>query len=188
MRAKVRRLGAVRKTHVNPLLGDQVERPGVALVAGVPSAVLHVGFGRLAVLTVAAAHGAIGRHHPLVVELLVNCSVLRGMAVLLPPRLLYHSHQREEEWIYILSGHGVAEIDGAEFEVGAGDFMGFPTPSVAHHLRNTGDDDLVYLAGGENLDIEIAEFPRLGKRMIRREGAIEIYDFSDAKPFEALDT
>lgn len=101
---------------------------------------------------------------------------------------IYHSHHREEEWIYILSGQGVAEIDEAEFEVGAGDFMGFPTPSVAHHLKNTGEEDLVYLAGGENLDVEIAEFPRLKKRMIRREGAIDIYDFSDAKPFEPLDT
>lgn len=96
---------------------------------------------------------------------------------------VYHSHYREEEWIYILSGCGVAEIDGEEFEVGQGDFMGFPTPSVAHHLRNTGDEDLVYLTGGENLDVEIAEFPRLGKRMLRRVDAVEIYDISDAKPF-----
>ncbi|MDX2215012.1 MAG: cupin domain-containing protein [Oculatellaceae cyanobacterium bins.114] len=100
---------------------------------------------------------------------------------------IYHSHHREEEWIYILSGRGIAEIDGAEFEVGSGDFMGFPTPSVAHHLRNIGDEDLVYLAGGENLDIEIAEFPRLGKRMLRQREAIDIYDFSDAKPFGSLD-
>lgn len=101
---------------------------------------------------------------------------------------IYHSHHREEEWIYILSGHGVAEIGEEEFEVNPGDFMGFPTPSVAHHLRNIGDEDLVYLTGGENVDVEIAEFPRLEKRMIRREGAIEIYDFSDAKPFGKLDT
>jgi uncharacterized cupin superfamily protein len=101
---------------------------------------------------------------------------------------IYHSHYREEEWIYILSGHGVAEIDEAEFEVNPGDFMGFPTPSVAHHLRNTGDKDLVYLTGGENLEIEIAEFPRLGKRMIRRKEAVEIYNFSDAKPFGPLET
>ncbi|MGG6295636.1 cupin domain-containing protein [Leptolyngbya sp. AN02str] len=101
---------------------------------------------------------------------------------------IFHSHHREEEWIYILSGHGVAEIDDAEFEVHPGDFMGFPTPSVAHHLRNTGNEDLVYLSGGENLDIEIAEFPRLKKRMIRQEGAIDIYDFSDAKPFGPLET
>jgi uncharacterized cupin superfamily protein len=101
---------------------------------------------------------------------------------------IYHSHYREEEWIYILSGHGVAEVDDTEVAVGAGDFMGFPTPSVAHHLRNTSDEDLVYLTGGENLDVEIAEFPRLGKRMIRHEGAIEIYDLSDAQPLEPLDT
>jgi uncharacterized cupin superfamily protein len=101
---------------------------------------------------------------------------------------VYHSHYREEEWIYILSGCGVVEIDGEEFEVGAGDFIGFPTPSVAHHLRNNGDEDLVYLMGGENLDVEIAEFPRLGKRMLRRGDEIEIYDVSDAKPFGALET
>jgi uncharacterized cupin superfamily protein len=63
--------------------------------------------------------------------------------------------------------------------------MAFPTPSVAHHLRNAGEEDLVYLAGGENLDIEIADFPRLGKRMFRREDAIEIFDLSDAQPFGA---
>lgn len=101
---------------------------------------------------------------------------------------IYHSHHREEEWIYILSGHGVAEIDQEEFEVNSGDFIGFPTPSVAHHLRNTGDEDLVYLAGGENLDVEIADFPRLGKRMLRHGNTVEIYDFSDAKPFGKLDT
>ncbi|BAZ24277.1 cupin domain-containing protein [Kalymmatonema gypsitolerans NIES-4073] len=58
---------------------------------------------------------------------------------------IYHAHYREEEWIYIISGRGVAEIDGEEFEVSAGDFMGFPTPSVAHHLRNPYDEELVYL-------------------------------------------
>jgi uncharacterized cupin superfamily protein len=100
---------------------------------------------------------------------------------------IYHSHDREEEWIFILSGQGIAEINEAEFEVSAGDFMGFPTPSVAHHLRNTSNEDLVYLAGGENLEIEIADFPHLKKRMLRRGETVEIYDFSDAKPFAPLD-
>ncbi|MBF2046236.1 MAG: cupin domain-containing protein [Elainella sp. C42_A2020_010] len=99
---------------------------------------------------------------------------------------IYHSHYCEEEWMYILSGHGTAEINGEEFAVGAGDFIGFPTPSVAHHLRNTGDEDLVYLMGGENLDVEIADFPKLGKRMLRRGDTVEIYDVSDAKPFGPL--
>jgi uncharacterized cupin superfamily protein len=100
---------------------------------------------------------------------------------------IYHSHYREEEWIYILSGRGVAEIDGEEFEVAAGDFMGFPTPGVAHHLRNPSDEDLVYLVGGEDLDVEIADFPRLGRRMIRRGQEVEIYDTSDARDFGPSD-
>lgn len=99
---------------------------------------------------------------------------------------IYHSHHREEEWIYIISGRGVADIDGEEFEVGAGDFMGFPTPSVAHHLRNPYSEHLVYLMGGENLDIEIADFPRLGKRMLRLGGTVEIYNMSDAKGFDSV--
>jgi len=100
---------------------------------------------------------------------------------------IYHSHYREEEWIYIISGRGVAEIDGEEFEVAAGDFMGFPTPDVAHHLRNPYDEDLVYLVGGENHEVEIADFPRLGKRMIRRGQDAEIYDTSDAHNFGPLE-
>ena len=99
---------------------------------------------------------------------------------------VYHSHEREEEWLYILSGSGTAEIDGADHEVGPGDFMGFATPSVAHHLRNTGDEDLVYLMGGENRDCEIADFPKLGKRMIKSGDKVEIYDIADAKPFGPL--
>ncbi|HZF59380.1 MAG TPA: cupin domain-containing protein [Rubrobacter sp.] len=99
---------------------------------------------------------------------------------------VYHSHQREEEWIYVLSGRGIAEIGDEEFEVGVGDFMGFPAPQVGHHLRNPYEEDLVYLVGGEALDVDIANFPRLGKRMVRRGQEVEIYDASDAKGFGPL--
>ena len=88
----------------------------------------------------------------------------------------YHSHQHEEEWIYVLSGKAIALIDDVEYEIGTGDFIGFPTPSVAHHLRNPGPDELVYLVGGENRDNEIADFPKLGKRIVRRGKDVEIVD------------
>ncbi len=94
---------------------------------------------------------------------------------------VYHSHHLEEEWLYILSGKGIAEIDGVEYEVGAGDFMAFPTPSVAHHLRNPNPEDLVYLMGGENLETEIADFPKMDKRMLRHGGTVEVYNLSDVK-------
>ena len=89
---------------------------------------------------------------------------------------IYHTHHCEEEFIYILSGRGVAEIGDQEYEVAAGDFMAFPTPSVGHHLRNPFDEYLVYLTGGENRSVEIADFPRIGKRMYRTEEAIDIVD------------
>ena len=88
----------------------------------------------------------------------------------------YHSHQHEEEWVYVLSGRALALIDDVEYEIGAGDFIGFPTPSVAHHLRNPGPDELVYLVGGENRENEIADFPKLGKRLVRRGKEVEVVD------------
>jgi uncharacterized cupin superfamily protein len=99
----------------------------------------------------------------------------------------YHAHHREEEWIYVLSGRAMADIDDAQYELGPGDFVAFPTPSVAHHLRNPFDEDLVYLMGGENLDFDVADFPRLGKRMVKLEGQAVIYELASGKPLGPLE-
>jgi uncharacterized cupin superfamily protein len=99
---------------------------------------------------------------------------------------VYHSHRFEEEWIYVLAGNAIALIDGTEYPVGAGDFIGFPAPSVAHLLRNPGPDDLVYLSGGENREFDVADFPTLGKRMVRTGQNVEIYDEADAQAFGPL--
>ncbi len=80
---------------------------------------------------------------------------------------VYHSHERDEEFVYILSGRGRAEIGEEVFEVGPGDFMGFPAPGgPAHHLRNPYDEDLVYLMGGESSGFDIGHFPRLGRHIV----------------------
>ena len=100
---------------------------------------------------------------------------------------VYHAHWMEEEWIYVLSGRGVARIDGADYEVGAGDFMAFPTPGVAHHLRNPFASELLYLMGGENREVEISDFPDLGKRMFRHPKGVEIFDLENARPFGPLE-
>jgi uncharacterized cupin superfamily protein len=99
---------------------------------------------------------------------------------------VYHSHRYEEEWIYVLEGSGIALIDGGEFAVGRGDFIGFPAPSVAHNMRNTGAVDLVYLSGGENREFEVAEYPTLGKLAVRMGSQVNVYDADDARPFGPL--
>ena len=100
---------------------------------------------------------------------------------------VYHSHWNEEEWIYILSGRGIARIDEVDYEVSAGDFMAFPTPGVAHHLKNPFQEDLVYLMGGENREIDVADFPDLGKRMFRHAKGVEIFDLDAAKTLGPLE-
>jgi uncharacterized cupin superfamily protein len=91
----------------------------------------------------------------------------------------YHRHRGEEEFIYILSGRGIAIIGDETFEVQAGDFMGFPPDSPAHMISNPFDTDLVYLMGGTNLDYDVCEYPHAGQRM---------YRVADRRTYEPLTT
>lgn len=91
----------------------------------------------------------------------------------------HHRHRGEEEFIYILSGKGVATIGTETFEVKPGDFMGFPPDSPAHSMRNPFAEDLVYLMGGTNLDYDICEYPNQGKRMYR---VGDRCDYEDMEP------
>jgi len=112
-----------------------------------------------------------------------------NLARLAPGResFVYHSHRVEEEWIFVLSRRGVASIDDVDYEVGPGDFMGFPTPGVAHHLSNPFGEELVYLMGGEHREVEIADFPDLGKRMIRRGKELDVFDIDSASGFGPIE-
>jgi uncharacterized cupin superfamily protein len=95
----------------------------------------------------------------------------------------YHLHHREEEWLYVLEGQGLARVDGVDHAVGPGDFLGFP-PGVAHGLENTGAGELRYLAGGEVVsDVEVADFPDLGRRLTLVGGAATAFDLASQVPF-----
>ena len=90
---------------------------------------------------------------------------------------IYHSHQTEEEFIYVISGRGKLAADDAETEIGPGDFIGFSTPSVAHLVRNPFKEDLICLMGGENKEAEVTDFPRAGKRGFRGPTSHEVVDY-----------
>ena len=87
-----------------------------------------------------------------------------------------HTHERKGEWIYILHGRGTADIDDEEVPVATGDFLGFTTTSVVHHLRNTSDADLVYLMGGESRYAEPSSFPTLHKRKVPVGSRVDVID------------
>jgi uncharacterized cupin superfamily protein len=60
--------------------------------------------------------------------------------------------------------------------------MAFPAPGVAHSLRNPFEQELVYLMGGESRELDVADFPDLGRRMFRHAKGVEVFDLSEAKP------
>ena len=94
----------------------------------------------------------------------------------------YHFHHVDEEFVYILSGRGMAELGDDTCEVGPGDFMAFARHSVPHNLKNPFDEDLVYLMGGHRSDIDVCDYPRIDRRMYRRQGQKEYVDMADLRP------
>jgi uncharacterized cupin superfamily protein len=65
-----------------------------------------------------------------------------------------HFHTVEEEWVYVLSGTGVARIGPHRVDVRAGHFLGYPPGPRPHDFLATGDAPLVFLEGGERRPAE----------------------------------
>ena len=100
---------------------------------------------------------------------------------------VYHSHRHEEEFLYVLAGRGVVEIGEDSYEIGPGDFLGFPAGGPAHLVKNPFEADLVVLAGGERRHAEVADFPRHGKRLVRSGDQVWLVDADAMKDFPSGD-
>lgn len=93
----------------------------------------------------------------------------------------YHCHHYEEECVYILSGKGIATLGEQRETVGSGDFIGYPANGVAHDIYNDGDAPLVCLVIGQRLPQDVADYPRLGKRLYRNSGEWNLVDHADIR-------
>lgn len=96
----------------------------------------------------------------------------------------YHRHLYEEQCFYILSGRGEAIIEEQRYEIGSGDFLGFPKKGVAHTIMNTGDEPLVMLSARVNLEQDVCDYPRKKKRLYMNGAEEALVDFADVR-FEA---
>jgi uncharacterized cupin superfamily protein len=81
----------------------------------------------------------------------------------------YHTHDRTDEWVYILSGRAIARVGEARFEVSAGDFLAHPAGGPAHVLLP--ETGLEYLMGGMIDASDVVTYP--DARMVRRAGKLE---------------
>ena len=91
----------------------------------------------------------------------------------------FHYHDADEEFVWVLAGHGKAYIGADTFAVGPGDFMGFPAPSPGHGLHNDSDSDLIYLVGGEVNPADVVHYPWIKRTMIKSHGRRSWVDWSD---------
>jgi len=80
----------------------------------------------------------------------------------------FHTHERTDEWVFILSGKAMVDVGDERFEVGPNDFLGHPARSAPHVMEAL--TDLTYLMGGMIDASDVVTYPRHG--LVRRGGRL----------------
>ena len=92
----------------------------------------------------------------------------------------FHRHFHEDECVFILEGQAEATIGENQYQVNAGDFIGYRAGGEAHQLKNTGTETLRCIVVGQRLDHDVGDYPRKNKRIYRNQGIKwNVVDFSD---------
>lgn len=86
---------------------------------------------------------------------------------------LRHWHEKEDEFVYVLSGEITLIDETGEHLLKAGDYAGFPAGEAnAHHLANRSNAEAAYLdAGTRHVGEETVHYPddpQMGSRTITR--------------------
>lgn len=90
-----------------------------------------------------------------------------------------HTHEIEEEWVYILDGQAVSASGTEERVLGPGTFIAYRPGGPAHTLKNPFDQDLVFLCGGERSPFDICTYPDAGRRQFRHGDRREWVEVTD---------
>jgi len=94
-----------------------------------------------------------------------------------------HWHEKEDEFVYIVSGEATLVTDEGERPLSAGMFAGFPAGEAnAHRLANNTDVPVVYLEIGSRVDDERAEYPDVGMKAHKVDGNW-IFTRNDGTPY-----
>ena len=76
-----------------------------------------------------------------------------------------HSHRINEEMFFVLQGSGEVRVGSDTFPIRKGDFIACPPSGggAAHQIRNTGTEELRFLAVSTQIFPEINVYPDSGK-------------------------
>lgn len=73
---------------------------------------------------------------------------------------LRHAHSKQDEFIYVLSGHPILITDAGETSLSPGMCAGFKAGSRdGHHLVNRSSEDVLYLEVGDRTADDSAAYP-----------------------------
>ena len=73
-----------------------------------------------------------------------------------------HWHSKEEEHLYILSGHATLHLGMERFALRPGSYVCFPAAQAKEHcLENTGSESLQYIIVGERIKDDEVTYPRV---------------------------
>lgn len=77
----------------------------------------------------------------------------------------FHAHRVNEECFFVLQGTGVVRVGVEAYPIRPGDFIACPPggPETAHQIRNTGAEELRFIALSTLEYPEVAEYPDSGK-------------------------
>lgn len=85
---------------------------------------------------------------------------------------LRHSHTRQDEFIYILSGHPTLRTNEGDTPLAPGMCAGFKAASGnAHQIVNETDEDVVYLEVGDRTPGDEAAYPDDDLKAVMKDGA-----------------
>jgi uncharacterized cupin superfamily protein len=94
----------------------------------------------------------------------------------------FHCHSVNEEMFFVVEGRGELRLGDARHPIRAGDIVACPPggPETAHHILNTSQADLKFLAVSTRLSPEICEYPDTGRFGL----LAELPSAADGKPRE----
>jgi len=97
---------------------------------------------------------------------------------------LRHSHTKQDEFIYVLTGNPTLYTDEGATKLAPGVCTGFPAGTGnGHHLINESDADVVYLEIGERTPDDRAEYPDDDIAAGMRDGRW-IFTHKDGTPYD----
>ncbi len=97
---------------------------------------------------------------------------------------LFHQHEKQDEFAYILGGTPTLFLGEEEFLLGPGDCIGFKAGSgVAHQLVNRSNEMITYIEIGDRTAGDEVEYPRDDIKAMLNESGAWVLTHKDGRPY-----